>query len=150
MTERLPRNRVVTAGTAPAAEPAPKSWQEMREWCARLLQARTGQDVAAWNERIAAGAPDNRADALALRAWLSAQGVTGYAQALLAWETFGYPEYLVADAEDLIARQYADRPHLRAVFDAVLAALPALPARSLSRRAARSSPWPRRAGRSRC
>src|SRR2546421_4105194 len=24
----------VTAGTAPATEPAPKSWQEMREWCA--------------------------------------------------------------------------------------------------------------------
>ena len=43
------------------------------------------------------------------------------------WETFGYPEFLVADSEDLIARQYADRPHLRAVFDAVLAALPALP-----------------------
>jgi hypothetical protein len=33
----------------------------------------------------------------------------------------------VADAEDLIARQYADRPHLRPIFDAVLAALPALP-----------------------
>ena len=55
---------------------------------------------------------------------------------------------LVADAEDLIARQYADRPHLRPIFDAVIAALPALPgpvtvqARgtlvSLSRRAARS------------
>ena len=40
---------------------------------------------------------------------------------------YGYPEFLLADAEDLIARQYADRPHLRAVFDAVLAALPALP-----------------------
>lgn len=117
----------VTAGTAPGAEPAPKSWQEMREWCARLLESRTGQDVAAWNERIAAGTPDNRADAPALRTWLSAQGVTGYAQALLVWETFGYPEFLVADAEDLIARQYADRPHLRPIFDAVLAALPALP-----------------------
>ncbi|HEY2316492.1 MAG TPA: DUF5990 family protein [Streptosporangiaceae bacterium] len=34
---------------------------------------------------------------------------------------------LAADAEDLIARQYADRPHLRPVFDAVIAALPALP-----------------------
>jgi Family of unknown function (DUF5990)/Domain of unknown function (DUF5655) len=117
----------VTAGTAPATEPAPKSWPEMRERCARLLESRTGQDVAAWNERIAAGTPDNRADAPALREWLSAQGVTGYAQALLVWETFGYPEFLVADAEDLIARQYADRPYLRPIFDAVLAALPALP-----------------------
>jgi hypothetical protein len=36
-------------------------------------------------------------------------------------------EFLVADAEDLIAGQYADRPHLRPIFDAVIAALPALP-----------------------
>jgi hypothetical protein len=117
----------VTAGTAPATESAPKSWQEMREWCARLLESSTGQDVAAWNERIAAGTPENRADAPALREWLSAQGITSYAQALLVWETFGYPQFLVADAEDLIARQYADRPQLRPIFDAVLAALPALP-----------------------
>jgi hypothetical protein len=113
--------------TATATESAPKSWQEMREWCARLLESRTGQDVAAWNERIAADTPQNRADEPALRKWLSAQGVTGYAQALLVWETFGYPEFLVADADELIARQYADRPHLRPIFDAVLAALPALP-----------------------
>jgi len=58
---------------------------------------------------------------------LSAEGVTGYAQALLVWETFGYPGFLVADAEELIDRQYADRRQLRPVFDAVLAALPALP-----------------------
>jgi hypothetical protein len=32
-----------------------------------------------------------------------------------------------ADAEELIGRQYADRPQLRPVFDAVLRALPALP-----------------------
>ena len=62
----------VIAGTAVATEPAPKSWQEMREWCARLLESRTGQDVAAWNRRIAATAPDNRASTPALREWLSA------------------------------------------------------------------------------
>src|SRR5690348_4725830 len=67
----------VIAGTAVATEPAPKSWQEMREWCARLLESRTGQDVAAWNERIAAETPENRADPPTLRKWLSAQGVTG-------------------------------------------------------------------------
>jgi hypothetical protein len=117
----------VTAGTAASTESAPKSWQEMRERSARLLESRTGQDVAAWNQRITADTPENRADAPALRKWLSAQGVTGYAQALLVWETFGYPEFLVADAEDLIARQYADRPHLRPIFDAVIAALTALP-----------------------
>jgi hypothetical protein len=113
--------------TASATESAPKSWQEMREWCARLLETRTGQGVTAWKERIAAGTPQNRAGETALRKWLSAEGVTGYAQALLVWETFGYPGFLVADAEELIDRQYADRPQLRPVFDAVLAALPALP-----------------------
>jgi hypothetical protein len=116
------------AGTEPdAAKSAPKSWQEMQEWCARLLESRTGQGVAAWNERIAAGTPANRAGEPALRRWLSAEGVTGYAQALLVWETFGYPGFLVADAEQLIGKQYADRPKLRPVFDAVLAALSALP-----------------------
>src|SRR5215469_10829527 len=113
--------------TAPGIESATKSWHEMREWCARLLESRTGQDLAAWNQRIAAGAPQNRADEPALRKWLSAEGVTGYAQALLIWETFGYPQFLVAEAEELIDRQYADRPQLRPVFDAVIAAVPALP-----------------------
>src|SRR5215813_10276655 len=113
--------------TASATESAPQSWEEMREWCARLLESRTGQGVAAWNERIAAGILQNRADEPALRTWLSAEGVTGYAQALLVWETFGYPGFLIADAEQLIGKQYADRPRLRPVFDAVLAALPALP-----------------------
>jgi len=121
---------------ADAGIAAAKSWQEMREWCARLLQARTGQDVLAWNERIAAAAPQNRAGEAALRQWLSDQGVTGYAQALLVWETFGYPGFLVADADELIDKQYADRPHC--------------PARSLSRRAARSSRWSRPAAPSPC
>jgi hypothetical protein len=110
-----------------ASDTAPKSWQEMREWCAHLLESRTGEGVAAWNERIAAVTPPNRADEPALRRWLSAEGVTGYAQALLVWETFGYPGFLVADAEELIGKQYADRPQLRPVFDAVIRTLAALP-----------------------
>jgi Family of unknown function (DUF5990)/Domain of unknown function (DUF5655) len=118
---------VAAPETVPASEPAAKSWQEMREWCARLLQARTGQGVAAWNERIAAATPHNRADEPTLRKWLSAEGVTGYAQALLVWETFGYAGFLVADADELIGKQYADRPQLRPVFDAVLRILPELP-----------------------
>src|SRR5690348_7795284 len=42
-------------------------------------------------------------------------------------ETFGYPGFLVADADELIDKQYADRPRLRPVFDAVLSTLPTLP-----------------------
>ena len=120
----------VSRRRAAADDPAPdpsagsaKSWQEMRDWCARLLQSRTGQDVAAWNERItAAGLRDEQA----LRAWLAAEGVTGYPQALLVWERFGYPGFLIADSDQLIDGQYADRPQLRPILDAVLAALPAL------------------------
>ena len=126
--EVLRQGAETDAGSQVDADPVtPKSWQEMREWCARLLQARTGQDVLAWNERIASAAPQDRAGEPALRQWLSAEGVTGYAQALLVWETFGYPRFLVADAEELIDKQYADRPQLRPVFDAVLRALSALP-----------------------
>ncbi|MGH3154720.1 MAG: DUF5990 family protein [Streptosporangiaceae bacterium] len=107
----------------PAAVPPPKSWREMRDSAARLLRSRTGQDVAAWNRRVAeAGLPDEQA----LRAWLDGQGVTGYGQALLVWERFGYPDFLTAEADELIAGQYADRPQLRPVLDAVLAALPAV------------------------
>jgi hypothetical protein len=95
----------------------------MREWAAGLLLSRTGADVATWNQRVAeAGATDERA----LREWLAGQGVTGYAQALVVWERFGYPEFLNADAEELVAGQYADRPRLRRILDAVLAILPEL------------------------
>jgi Family of unknown function (DUF5990)/Domain of unknown function (DUF5655) len=100
-----------------------KSWQQMREWAAGLLESRTGADVGAWNDRIAAAGLD---DERTLREWLAGRGVTGYAQALLVWERFGYPDFLTADAEQLIDGQYADRPQLRPVLDAVLAVLPTL------------------------
>ncbi len=107
----------------PAAAPPLKSWEEMRDWAAHLLRSRTGQDIATWNYRAAeVGLPDEQA----LRAWLDGQGVTGYAQALLVWERFGYPDFLTGGADELIVGQYCDRPQLRHVLDAVLAALPAL------------------------
>jgi hypothetical protein len=117
--------RLAAGADAEAAPPRPavRSWQDMREWSARLLLARTGEGVDAWNRRIAEAGLD---DQDALRAWLAERGVTGYAQALLVWERFGYPEFLTADADALITGQYADRPALRPILDAVLAALPAL------------------------
>ena len=111
------------AGQWPTTPPALKSWEQMREWAAGLLLSRTGEDVAAWNRRAAAA---GLGDEQALRAWLAGQGVTGYAQALLVWERFGYPDFLTASADELIAGQYADRPHLRPILDTVLAAAPAL------------------------
>lgn len=96
-----------------------RDWQSMKDMSARLLLERTGVDVTAWNQRIQAqGLKDEKA----LRAWLETQGVTGYAQNLLVMERFGYPDFMQASAEELIQVQYADRPHLRPIFEAILSA----------------------------
>lgn len=94
-----------------------RDWQGMREMSARLLKERTGKDVETWNQRIKA---EGFTDEQALRVWLTEQGVTGYAQSLLVMERFGYPDFLVASADELIQGQYADRPQLRLIFDAII------------------------------
>jgi hypothetical protein len=35
-------------------------------------------------------------------------------------ERFGYPDFLLASADELIQGQYADRPQLRPIFDAIV------------------------------
>jgi uncharacterized protein DUF5655 len=107
--------------TRAATEPMVRSWESMRQWMADLVVRRTGKTVEAWNHLIAAQHVDDEA---ALRQWLAQQGVTGYGQRLLIWERFGYPGFMTAAASDLIGRQYADRPQLRPILDAILAALP--------------------------
>ncbi len=94
-----------------------RDWRSMLDWSAQLLKERTGEDVATWNRRIA---EEQLNDEKSLRAWLTKQGVTSYAQSLLVWERLGYPDHLLASAEDLIDRQYADRPQLRSIFDAII------------------------------
>jgi hypothetical protein len=84
---------------------------------ARLLERRTGAGVTEWLDRIRRQAP---ADEAALRAWLGDQGVKGYPQQLLVFETFGYPDFLTATSDELIAAQYADRPALRPVLDRLI------------------------------
>ncbi len=54
-----------------------RDWKGMKDMSARLLQERTGQDLDTWNQRIKAG---EFTDEQTLRAWLTEQGVTGYAQ----------------------------------------------------------------------
>ena len=76
-------------------------------------------DVTTWNQRIQA---QQLNDEKALRAWLNEQGVTGYAQNLLVMERFGYPDFMQASGEELIEGQYADRPQLRPIFQAILGA----------------------------
>jgi hypothetical protein len=83
------------------------------------LVRQTGHDVAWWNDAIAAG--QCASDESSLRRWLTERGVTGYQQMLLVRETFGYPEYLLASAGELIDAQYADRQALRPILDAVVA-----------------------------
>jgi hypothetical protein len=93
----------------------------MREQEIRWLVERTGEGLEAWNARVRAQDP---ADETALRAWLAGQGVTGYPQMLLVMERFGYPDYLQASADELIEGQYADRPGLRPILEAITALMP--------------------------
>jgi uncharacterized protein DUF5655 len=94
------------------------TWQQMRERIHVQLARQTGADASDWNKRIVtAGISDEEG----LRGWLTQQGVVGYPRMLLMWETFGYPEFLLASADELVAAQYADRPDLLPILDAVLA-----------------------------
>lgn len=94
-----------------------RDWKGMRDMSARLLKERTGEDVGAWNRRVK---KEDCNDDKTLRAWLTDQGVTGYAQTLLVMEQFGYPDFYLASADELVEGQYADRPHLRPILDAII------------------------------
>lgn len=98
-----------------------RTWAEMRDSIEARLQRQTGHDVSWWNEKIAA--TQGLGDEAALRAWLTTEGVTGYQQMLMVMERFGYPDYLLATADDLLDGQYADRPQLRPMLEAVVAAV---------------------------
>jgi len=102
---------------------AVRSWAEMRDWQVGLLERSTGETLATWNARVA---EQGFADEAGLRDWLKQQGVEGYAQMLLVFEAFGYPDFFTRSADELIENQYADRPALRPIFDVIIAALPAL------------------------
>ena len=102
---------------------APQTWRAMVDWIVDILERRTGEGLETWNRRVAASGTTDEAG---LRAWLTEQGVTGYPRMLLVMERFGYPDHLTAGVEELIGGQYADRPALRPVLDAVLAQAPSL------------------------
>ena len=96
-----------------------RDWQGMKDMSARLLVERTGEGLDTWNRRIQKEGLD---DEKSLRAWLAQQGVTGYAQSLLVMERFGYPDFMLASAGDLIEGQFADRPQLKPIFEAIIGA----------------------------
>ena len=99
----------------------PRSWREMYEQIEAQIRRETGADIAAWNARIRERGVHGAAD---LKAWLNEQGVTGYPAMLLGYETFGYPDYLLSSADELIEGQYRDKPAIRPIYDALIARLP--------------------------
>ena len=99
----------------------PRSWREMYEQIEAQIKRETGADIAAWNARIRERGASSATD---LKAWLNDQGVTGYPAMLLGYETFGYPDYLLSSADELIEGQYRDKPAIRPIYDALIARLP--------------------------
>jgi hypothetical protein len=99
--------------------PQPLDWHGMKEMSARLLEERTGEGLETWNQRIQ---HEQFTDEQQLRSWLAQQGVSGYAQSLLVMEQFGYPDFFLASADELIDGQYSDRPQLRPILEAIIEA----------------------------
>jgi hypothetical protein len=94
-----------------------RDWQRNKAMWIRVLEQQTGEGLAAWNQRMRKRTFGSER---ALRSWLSEQQVTGYARQLLVMEHFGYPDFIAATAEELITQQYADRPQLRPIYDAIV------------------------------
>jgi hypothetical protein len=89
----------------------------MRERIEQILIRRTGDDVDVWSARVR---ELGEVDEARVREWLTAQGILGYPRMLLVMERFGYPEFMLASADELIDGQYADRPQLRPILDEIL------------------------------
>jgi hypothetical protein len=96
-----------------------KDWGTERAVRIRQLEDSTGESLESWNLRIQ---DEGFEDEQSLRSWLNGQCVTGYSQSVLVMENFGYPDFFLATADQLIEEQYADRPALRPIFEALLQA----------------------------
>jgi hypothetical protein len=104
---------------APEPQNTARTWQGMVDSNQALLQRKTGHDVRFWADRARAAGMQNDAQ---LRDWMREEhGITGYAQYAVSWELFGYPDFMLRDADELIDAQYAGHPGLRPIADALLA-----------------------------
>lgn len=84
-----------------------------------LLFRKTGHDVRWWADRGREAGVQNDVE---LRNWMrDRHGITGYAQYAVSWEMFGYPDYMLRNAGELLDGQYIGHPELRPIADAVLA-----------------------------
>ena len=96
-----------------------KTWQSMVDNNKAVLLRKTGHDVGYWAGQARTAGLKNDAE---LRHWMRDEhGVTGYAQYAVSWELFGYPEFMLRDADELIDGQYINHPELRPMADALLA-----------------------------
>ncbi|WP_258061729.1 DUF5655 domain-containing protein [Arthrobacter sp. ZGTC412] len=103
----------------PESTKKPNTWQSMVDSNKALLVRKTGEDTAYWVGKARAAGIKNDGE---LRTWMrDTFGVTGYAQYAVSWEMFGYPDFMLRDADELINGQYANHPHLRPIADAILA-----------------------------
>ena len=103
----------------PEHQKTAKTWQTMVDSNKALLLRKTGHDAAHWAGEARSAGLKNDAE---LRHWMRDEhGVTGYAQYAVSWELFGYPEFMLRDADELIDGQYINHPELRPIADALLA-----------------------------
>jgi hypothetical protein len=98
-------------------KPMTRDWSHNRDMWMRVLEKKTGKGLNHWNARIK---KQKFTDARSLKAWLADKGVSGYARQLLVMERFGYPDFVTTSAGKLIDEQYADPPHLRPIYEAIL------------------------------
>ena len=84
-----------------------------------LLLRKSGHDVHWWAEQGRSAGVKNDAE---LRDWMRGEhGITGYAQYAVSWEMFGYPDFMLRDADELLDGQYRDHPNLRPIANTLLA-----------------------------
>jgi hypothetical protein len=98
---------------------AARTWKSMVDSNQALLLRKSGHDVLWWAERGHSAGVKSDAE---LREWMRAEhGITGYAQYAVSWEMFGYPEFMLRDADELFDGQYRDHPNLRPIANTLLA-----------------------------
>ncbi|WP_087871934.1 DUF5655 domain-containing protein [Arthrobacter globiformis] len=104
-----PHDLTATAGT----------WKSMVDSNQALLLRKSGHDVHWWAEQGRSAGVKNDAE---LRDWMRGEhGITGYAQYAVSWEMFGYPDFMLRDADELLDGQYRDHPNLRPIANTLLA-----------------------------
>ncbi|WP_050934357.1 DUF5655 domain-containing protein [Arthrobacter globiformis] len=95
------------------------TWKSMVDSSQALLLRKSGHDVQWWAEQGRSAGLKGDAE---LREWMRAgHGITGYAQYAVSWEMFGYPEFMLRDADELLDVQYRDHPNLRPIANTLLA-----------------------------